>query len=436
VTDTVFIPDRREELCGSQAGGRVDKRKLLQAIIDDAQVPFSLLDRANPAGTSDGIVTEDELLYALTAANPFGRPASELGPMATSAARRLTTVRGALNDFVNLGAPAASGYRVTRTGTRPVTTRDIFAPTSNIVIECVALASDITEVPPAGDASSDKGPNVLSVLSAVNQRLRIRGQVDELGIPRGELQSSGAEYAEISFKRDEMSHTDTFLINAVIGYELYGESDRSTWRFIPYVHYQRNEVKPDSDSEVHTVVPGALISQHFFWDRSFFNVGLSPEATFDIAQESRVVRTKFFAEPSFRIGREGSDVPVLGGYMDEIGPIALRPAAALIGELAYVTDKGTNAALEDQRSYFGLGFETSLRLRTPFVPVLANFEAGVTYRYLQLFGTNIANAHRLSASLNYQLTQFVAMAFEYIDGRNEETFQQERFWSVSLGFRY
>src|SRR5262245_10704368 len=111
VVDTVLIADRREELCGSKSSGRVDKRRLLQAIIDDAQVPVSLLDRANPAGTSDGMVTEDELLHALTAANPFGRPAAELGTIAVKAAQRLTLVRGALNDFVNLGPPANSGYR-------------------------------------------------------------------------------------------------------------------------------------------------------------------------------------------------------------------------------------------------------------------------------------------------------------------------------------
>ena len=438
VDDTVFIPGRRQEFCGGKTG-RVDKIKLLQAIVDDARVPFRLLDRANPAGTSDGGVTPDELLYAITATEPFGTPAKDLGSAAEQAARRLQTVRGALNDFVERNpTPAASGYRVTRTGTGPVRARDIFSPTSNIVIECIPVASDAPPSTPAAEAPVEKGEEARTGLAAINDRIRIRGDVDQLGIPRSDLVGAAAEWAKISFKRNELSHTDTFRVNAVVGFEMAGGTDRTSWQFIPYVHYQRNDVRPDSaqNPDVHTVSPGALIGTRLLLDRSFFDIGIEPEATFDIAQKSRVVKAKFFVDPSFRIGREGSDFPVLGGYMDEIGPIALRPAAKLVGELAYVADKGTNSALEDERSYFGLGLEASLHLRVPFVPMLENFVAGVRYRYLGLFGTNLSSAHRTTASLSYQFSSFLAAVFEYVDGRNMDTFQKERFWSIALSLRY
>lgn len=436
VTDTIFIPERRQELCGSLVG-RVDRHRLLQAVVDDANVPLILLDRANPGGNSDGSVTPDELFYALTAMHPFGRPAAELGEAAKGAAQRLATVRGLLNDFAGGGGATSKGYRVIRSETGAVRARDIFSASPTVVVECVAIAADTPSTPSSPVAPGER-TEPPSVLQKVNQRLRVRGKVEELGISRDALQGADAEYAEISFKRDEKGHSDTFRVNAVIGVDLSGLIGPDGWSFIPYVHYERTDLTPDSEtvSDVHTVSPGALIGKRFLWSRASLDFGLTPEATFDIAQKSRVIKSKFYLTPSFRIGPPGESFPFLGGYMDEIGPFAVRPAAGLIGELAYVADKGTNAALEDQRSYFGLGAEMSLDVRMPGVPVFSNILAGVRYRHLQLFGAHLANAHQLKASLDYEMTPFVAAGLAYVDGHNSETFQKERYWNLSLKLRY
>jgi hypothetical protein len=104
VFDTVFVAEGGDELCGPATGGRrIVNRQRLPALIDDAAVPVTLLDRANPTGRTDANVSREELLYAITAKEPFGpAPMPELGD-------RVDIPRSARTRFVASWASSSSG---------------------------------------------------------------------------------------------------------------------------------------------------------------------------------------------------------------------------------------------------------------------------------------------------------------------------------------
>jgi hypothetical protein len=430
--DAVFVPERQSELC---KGGRVvDPGRLLGAVIDEARVPASLIEtvsRTRPPEESPEARVYEDRRHAVTRDHPFGPDSAQFGQRAADAATRLQQIRGSFGTFLGSGGRPAQGYRVIRDGT-PVAAAvyipvdSVFARPARVTIECVTLAAR-----PAVDA---KAPDDAAVMNTLT-RFRIRGKLEDLGVPRDQLAARAVKPAEISFKRDEeVGGGDTIQLNGILGYELTRSTALEAWHFTLYGWYQRTDL-PDASkkSDVDALSVGAHVNT--LWklaDTVWLAGSASPEATFDFEQRSETLKLKADASPGFALGAG----QVLGGFGDLIGPFAFRPTISGIAELAQVLDEGRNPALEDSEQYFGLGVDLGLKIRLPAVPLLENLVASVDYRHLQLFGASIDKVRRLSASLIYNFNTYVSLKLGYEDGRNVETFQDERYWTISFGVRY
>jgi hypothetical protein len=450
--DGIFVNDRRDELCGvaRDAAGRrfVDPQRLAEAIIVEARVPIALLDRANPQHSVNGTVSPDEIVYALTvtsatAPEPFGSVPSDLKKAAKDAGDRINKLNDRLTSFLRETGDRAEGYRVLRQGRdvvrgdRSLISNAFFAVHGNIKIECIAVAADsAAPTPPAREEKPTYGQLLVEALTDPQNNLRLRGKIEDLTKPKKQLPD--LDTADVSFGRNEKAHQDTLTVKGVLGYALPGPYD---WRLVPYARHEKTDVTPNSKSksDVDVLSPGMLISRAFSpksLEQLDFDVNIAPQATIDLEQHSQTLRIKASLDPSFSVDYSERTIVWLGGFIPA-GPLRFRPDLTLLGEAAYVFDKGTNEALEDARPYAGLGMTVGLKVGfRRDLPFLADTIFSVDYRHLQLVGARLANAHRLMAAGFYNFTPNVAFKIVYEDGHNIETFQDERLWKLSLGLRY
>jgi hypothetical protein len=167
------------------------------------------------------------------------------------------------------------------------------------------------------------------------------------------------------------------------------------------------------------------------------DTGLEVNVPIDDVLGSRQLFISASARPSVRFGK----CPILfGGYLPLIGPLALRPDIRGFFEARDVLDAGTDAALLKQNVYYGVGFDASLKMRFPFVPMLSKFSAEVGYKQMRLFEQNVNfdNVIMREASLTYEPVESANYVIKgtYANGRDLVTFQEQKTFSAQLGIKY
>lgn len=438
----IFVPDRRDELCAPTKDPRVvSPTRLAQAMIEEAQVPISLIDRANPSGIADGNVTPDELFTAMIKGinnEKFFGKFTEFGSRARDADTRLLHVTEALQSFLREGGSLKQGYVPYKGGTPlPKNPNDaprieeVFSASPVIEIRCEARAG---EMPPAAVEATGFDDVVGRLVGEVRKRLRVRAKLDDLRIDNPD-DIKDLDSAEISFNHDDKASQDTFKIKGVIGWDL---GKFAGWNTLPYVKYERTDISPDNPDErdVNVLSPGLLANRQLtLGDRGTADIGVSAEATLDFAQRSRLFKLHVFAEPSFTLDVGGRPLQLFGERL-RFGRLGVRPNIKPMLDLVQVIERGSNPALVDARTYVGVGADLELKLRLLDTPVLENILLTARYWHLQLFGAHLANAHRLSTSLAYEITPGISLKFSYEDGNNRDTFQEERYYNIALGLKY
>ena len=434
----IFVADRRDELCVSAGGARVvDAARLAQAMVQEAQVPMSLIDRANPQRTADGNITTEELFTAMKMGikkEQFLGSFKEFGQRGKDADTHLAKITGALQSFLRSGN-REEGFIVFKGGAPApqgafVSMEEVFTVPPAVEIRCIAIAADTRPTPEPTQFDVAVG----GFVEEIQKRLRVRAKVADLWITDPN-KIADLDTADLSFNRDAQAGQDTFKIKMVVGWDLgkvFG------WGLLPYVKYERTDLSPD-DPDVHDVEvlsPGFLATYPLTLGTRFdADVGVSAEATLDLAQRSRLLKLRAFMDPSFSVDIGDRKVQLLGERL-RFGRLGLRPILKPIVDFAQVIDRGSNPALADTRTYVGLGAHLGLKVRLLKTPLLEHLLLSTEYWHLQLFGAHLPNAHRLTTSLAYSLTPNISLKFGYDDGNNRDTFQYERYYNLSLGFKY
>ena len=262
----------------------------------------------------------------------------------------------------------------------------------------------------------------------------IRGQVKDLTIDRRNIKNSSS--ATIAFKDDRESDEQSFQTNIVVGLdaELFRPAD-SNWKILPYAHYQLNDNNGKNKEDLHSITTGVLFSRLVEIGRLIdAELGLVPNATFDLKQGAESARFKAFFTPSLTIGKH----VYLGGWKRLAGPIHYRPVVSAIAEGAHVFDNGSSTEIKDTDQYYGIGGSAELKLNVRGLPILRDTIFTVRYRHLELFSTALDQAKRFTAEAAYTLDEKkrFTVSLKFAEGENAETFQREEFVSVNLGAKF
>jgi hypothetical protein len=433
ILQNIFKADRQGDLCIVDSGERiVGKLELARAIVDEVGVPYSLLARANSTGKVDNTVTAEEVVYTVVEDSPFASiPNSEENKRIQEVTGKLREVQGMLTDFLNSRGIPEEGYEVISNVPQGPVARDLFSQDTRVRIRCLTVSASTNH--------ESKPPLTFPPLAmTLGDYFLIRGKVEELALPREKIRDADA--AEISFRKNTKV-PDIFQVDAVFGLDVTDIAPKiEGLRYIPYVRYQRTDVHPNTKkiNDVHVVSPGFLLDYLYIGDSMSAEAGLYPTATLDREQDSEILKLKGFVAPSFSIGSERDSKVFLGGYLPLIGPLTVRPDLKLLAEMGHVFAKGSSTDIDDDDQYAGLGGEASLKFRFPMVPILTHFVPSVSYRDLRLISGKKHAIRRVTTMLTYAFPQNpnLVINFSYENGENEETFQDEEFWKLSLGVRY
>lgn len=437
-------------LCTPDGTGRllVDPDRLALALVDMAGATL-LLDGANDAGLTDGqmqlVSTPSrpaEPVYLVLNAEAPPRP-DDPRPFwranAAAAREALVTQLSALdvNSLLDSGVAAGPGRRfraLIRPGMasrhRPggIDPRLLFGPDAVYEIEC--SAATLAEAPRPGggangnddDSDPDRGVGVDPVL---------RGSVQALWIERDDNGFAESKPANIGYDRDDVADTDTFRLNAVAGLRFVDRS--GTFAAIPYLSYERASVTGPNDIE--KLSPGLLLTHAL--ERRGFSLHSRLETSFidDMEQGSQQGKLRIYIDPAISLGRTGF---LFGSRLNLIPGVFIRPELTLIADASHVFRAGTSTALANAENYFGAGGDLSLTVGPENGPL--NFiRLTVGGRDLAMFG-DIQQDHirRWYGSLMLSDPNFpyAGLALTFNDGENDDTFQVEERYSLSLIFRY
>jgi hypothetical protein len=116
----------------------------------------------------------------------------------------------------------------------------------------------------------------------------------------------------------------------------------------------------------------------------------------------------------------------------------MRPNLGFILRDFYIEDAGISPQFQDKASFLSYGADMQLKFfLISKLKYLAALEARLRYLYLE--NTNgVVNIPRFEAGLSFSpagLTN-VTLDLEYVDGRDENTLQDENRWTAGVGVRF
>lgn len=422
----ILTEENSGRLCAPDADGRstVDRLAFGTELLNAIGYPFLLLDRANPAGRSNRGVSEDEVFYALTNDEPYGPNTS--GYSAEDLQKIKGGISGLKTSFSTLLEKAdhpPKGYRIERPADYQDALAEYFTRGSRITIVC--------------SVGTDPGPKPKpTVLQKVVDKFRFVGNVDHLKRDDDEsgVKLEDADAAKLSYRRDQVAHSDTFNVNFVTGYEF--RDDDHGLSIIPYIQYQDEETgkRHAPDEKVESLSGGLMVDGYAKVSKALnFEYRLYPTFNVDLQQDAESVKLDAALAPTFDtpLGTIGLWTPSLGGF-------SFWQEIQILAEGGHVFDHGTSEDFTDGDEYFGIGGEVTLRVRYDDWAPLKQLYAYATYRRLQLFDSQLDHIGRLSAGVVYSFPEVenVQLRFDYVDGQNSVTSQDEHYWETAIGLKF
>jgi len=421
----------KANLCTRTYGGvsAVDPDKLAFEIVKVAGAT-EYLDRANDAGVEDGVINlrsvggrQSDAAYMVTRT---GNPAFK--DVSAALAQAL------VNEVLPVLDPKRDGLKVSETLTYRAVRRDGLAVVRNPSVDRVfeedapyVILCQEKKTAEDAEPTPDTRPGERPRVAAARIPLRIRGAVPDLTVSLKDIKA--AKPATIGFDKDEVADKSTFAVKGVAG--LHFGDKHGVYDAIPYLAYERKRVTGAGDIE--KISPGLLLGYRIETYDYSVHSRLEASYVFDEEQDAEQGKLRLYISPAFRLGESGGTL--FGTPLKGLGDLRLRPDLTLIGDASTVPDAGTSTELAGVDDYYGLGGELSLRLGHVAVP---NFTLKLGVRYLELFGEIGAdNATRYYGALEYSpaSTPF-GIALTFSEGENDDTFQREDKFGLSLTVRY
>jgi hypothetical protein len=422
--DPIFTLDHQTRLCTADANGRrfVDRGRLALVFLEQAGTPYEwIADGHSPESLREmaiGLIIKEE---------PFDDRDDK--KKAKAVHKALNRLKSSFQIFLRKDASDYKHY-------------DVYVP--------VAITDAETEELRFSDFFPDQfGEPVVSILCLEGEakaqdknvfdkflgKVRIRGKLTELALSRTDAKTAAP--AKIALTENLEAKSRTVQADGLIGYPVNVCSEKGVCSLIPYVEYHRRKTTSDSEpsEKVETVGLGFLFDAVVETEPVFWQVSLAPQYIFDEGQSTELWKGNAFLAPSFTIG----DAITLGRYnILAKGDLWVKPELRGIAEAGLVAAGGTSPVFVEDNEYFGAGAEASLQVKLPNLELIKDLTFGVSYRYMELFSLPIDRATRWTGSALYAFgkDKNFTLSFDYENGRNEQTFQDEEFYTISLGIRY
>lgn len=367
--------------------------------------------------------------------------------MTVSAYSTLNNVRIDLVDYVIEASEADTKlpYRLTegsQLGDRPETNRgrvieslfgDVLGGGRQVQVQLKCVRE------PAPGQSAKSEPALTIVL---------RGKIDDVAVLRRDTVSGRPSPAFAKASEAKLAYTD----NDVKGEEsVSAEMVLAVGRQItPYdglygfVHYMQNSTETDiagdddDSKDVRAISPGILYRRSLINDGFAATAGATVYRTMDLAQDSRLLRTRvFLSDIAISRGQDKGDV--CGGGVplakDWYGSCSL----GLFAELGRVQDAGTSIdlAADEDDEYVGVGANIGFALRTEVSEQLKPFSLSFEYRWMRVVSGELKNTSRFLIELGYKIPDSnVSITLSRAAGENFETFQDEDINKLAIGWKY
>jgi hypothetical protein len=451
----IFTTENADRLCRAQHEGvaAVDPDLLAAAIVEQARIPFDLLDLANATGTSDGTIrmhslpdgTLGEPGYAVVNAGAVSPPDANrpFGPDVDLASRKdARTARESIARIVtddlqrsaDRGSVRASDrltyrFRSIPSGV-PISSDPsaFFGPNRTVVILCERSAT----APGSNPSSGGRGGG--NETRSVTITPRLRGTVAALAAaPASLAELRSVEPAKISMERNEVADTTTFGVTAVAGLAI--NSSSGLFSVIPFLSYDRRSVTGGANN-IEKFSTGLVGSLRLEGASSALHASLETSFVDNLQRDSRQGKLRLYLEPAFALGN-GNGV-LFGSYLRPIGPLELRPDFTGIIDVSRVFRRGTDPSLQNAQSYAGFGGQLELRARIRGASVFSDLEFVIARRQLFMTGIDDHRIGRWFGSIEYASKDFpyVGIRFSFTSGQNDDTFQREETYQVGLALRY
>lgn len=424
----VFTKANQAILC---LDGKVDRDALAEQIVNALQIPLSMRRSTNYRDL-------------LTSNQWTGR-----NPQETAAYERIAQAMGSLDTWLYSGSKANEHYDVVVRGGGEAEAYEIFEDNSPVTIVCVDKAAA-----PAGDLPSPKvhGEETRILPKTWKSQVIVRKSVADIPIESSKITKANAALLSYSEDREEDSQSAT--IDGLIGVTIAGTGAESSerarlWRetgrrypyywfkVTPYLYGKSFDLSPDSQTtaDIEYVQPGVAGTLTWVAPEGAFSFNLIGDFshTDDIAQDGSLYEGGFSFWPSLQIG----DTALFNAPLF-IGRLGVKPSLGLIARTVYVEDAGTNADYANKESFLRYGVDTGLKFFIPFkIQYFSSLEARVRYLYLE-DTEGVQNVERVEAGLAVSPAklQNVTLEFDYADGQDETTLQDENRWTAGLGLRF
>jgi hypothetical protein len=438
-------------LCTKGTPRVVDRFTFAARIVAELKVPYDLMILARSDGGESGVAGYGpaEIMHYIRSDAPFGantRP--EYASLIREATRQRLEFMGALQVWFDEASKPGALYTVSSPpGTRP-TVDEYFAGSGGVQIVCQ---------PRMQDASAPAEQPAVQGSKKLYENILVRKTVSQLATPREQLKKTDG--AQFSYIDDQAKDRQTFSIDGVLGYRIFGtsadradkmagraegaagpqEQEPSYWfNLVPYIYHKKVAVRPagKAGSEQDLLQPGMTLNLTWVSGTGAFAFDLQADASqvIDAAQDASYATGAIRLAPSFL----GPNNVILLNAPLYFNFVTLRPDLAVVGRSYFIDDPGSNPELQKNDSYVSAGFDASLRMAFPkSLPGLADLTFKLDYLYR--FNTNdVVDVSRWRAGISYAFpgVENLTLDLDYIDGRDEKTLIEERRWSAALAFRY
>jgi hypothetical protein len=310
------------------------------------------------------------------------------------------------------------------------------------VISCPAAAPEQPAPPAVPGQSGTGGPSSAASPILSSDRFRIRAKPEDLPVGRDQETFAGLSTASFAIQNDVIAQKNSFDVHGVLGYALttwqLGAGD-TTLSTIPFAQYDRSYVDggkaPPNSSNVNNLAFGLQERLVFPFSSDFYNsVVVQPKYVEGLASNARVFQLHLGYEPAPLLPYFAAPAPI--GPTDFSATVYARG----ILNIVHVDSVGSDKTLLGPAANFSQGgVELGASLFDKQESSLLNgLTFPVTYTYLNGFSGPYKAVHLFQAQANYVLpkTKYVSISLSYLNGRNLDTFQQQKVYKASLGLKY
>ncbi|HWE16938.1 MAG TPA: hypothetical protein VG758_07115 [Hyphomicrobiaceae bacterium] len=437
----LFTKNNIKILCHKVDGQLRVKREALALSLLKMGAPFDslakqeeILAKATQDGKEVKDVTDAEIIHFVSSSKPFGINRNYT-PEEVAAQNAQLPALTALWQWFDSGHTRNKFFKLVG----PTLSTDperYFQKNSKYEIEC----GERRDVPPQPTGFFPK---------PWDKNVVIRKKVSDISVDQKSLKKANG--AQLSLSDDAIKKKQVLSVEGLVGIVVSGTgADRAQelgspalgardlywFKLVPYVYYKSVTNRPTSkgSKDIDYFIPGVTGNFTVINASNTFSYDLQLEAsnTRDIGNDSSVYNFGVRFSPSFYDGK----TVIFGASIGLPGtPLAVRPDLALTARQFVIETAGVNADLKGIRTYTGLGFDATAHfyLDIPGSP-LSDFVAKVGYAY-QENSNDVPDVMRFSAGLSYVINTNLTVDFDYVNGRDPNTLQDEERWTVALSFR-